>query len=151
MDASYYLCCICREMCINVCAYVPICKAVSYSLFWGKASENVKAEGAKRDLLCSLWSFAEIECPGLNLTAKYHIIPYSWLKQAAYPFCSLISLCMLQVPTSSPSYGIQSNIMKIFPFRIWPSLFWQLRESVLSTTLVIVIVPTPYATAIATV
>lgn len=88
-------------MCINVCAYVPICKAVSHSLFWGKASENVKAEGAKRDLLCSLWSFAETECPGLNLTAKCHIIPYSWLKQAAYPFASLTYII---VHASSPHF-----------------------------------------------
>lgn len=79
-----------------------MCKAVSYTLFWGKASENVKAEGAKRDLpwyftihlmvFSSLWSFAKIECLSLNLTAKLHIMPYSWLKQAARRFGSLICI-----------------------------------------------------------
>lgn len=141
---------------INVYASVPRCKVVSYhiDLFWGKASENGKAERAKRDLYCyfilnlmlftSLCSFAEIECLRLNLVGKFHIVPYSWLERAVCHFLSCIYIILHKTPLSSPSYGVQSNTMKIFPFWIAVSSFsWQLRGSVLSITLdtVIVIVP----------
>ena len=89
-------------MCLQVDAPGPTCKAVSTIQPILRESTR-KGEGWRSQkgaslvfrtltVFTSLWSFAAIECLSLNLTARFHTVLRSWLKQAARRFGSLVYL-----------------------------------------------------------